>query len=90
MKIRMLVLAAFAALALIACGGGKKEEIEGRVKAIRTAAELKMQTRLSINFLPNAIYRPEVCIRTTLEASNADYRASRASYAAEGGADAVS
>ena len=40
-----------------------------RVKAIRTAAALNMQTRLSINFLPNAIYRPEVCIRTTLEAA---------------------
>lgn len=40
-----------------------------RVKAIRTAAALKMQTRVSINFLPNAIYRPEVCIQTTLEAA---------------------
>ncbi len=35
-----------------------------RVKAIRTAARLGMQSRLSINFLPNAIYRPEVCIST--------------------------
>jgi len=40
-----------------------------RVKAIRTAAEINVQSRLSINFLPNAIYRPEVCIRTTLEAA---------------------
>ena len=40
-----------------------------RVKAIKSAAQLKMQTMLSINFLPNAIYRPEVCIRTTLEAA---------------------
>ena len=40
-----------------------------RVKAIKTAAQLNMQTMLSINFLPNAIYRPEVCIRTTLEAA---------------------
>ena len=40
-----------------------------RVKAIKTAAQLKMSTMLSINFLPNAIYRPEVCIRTTLEAA---------------------
>jgi len=40
-----------------------------RVKAIKTAAQLKMPTMLSINFLPNAIYRPEVCIRTTLEAA---------------------
>jgi len=28
-----------------------------------------MQTRLSINFMPNAIYRPELCIRSTLEAA---------------------
>ena len=42
-----------------------------RVKAIRTAAALQMESRLSINFLPNAIYRPEVCIRTTLEAARA-------------------
>ena len=40
-----------------------------RVKAIKTAAQLNMQTMLSINFLPNAIYRPEVCIRTTFEAA---------------------
>jgi EAL domain-containing protein (putative c-di-GMP-specific phosphodiesterase class I) len=42
-----------------------------RVKAIKVAAELKMQSMLSINFMPNAIYRPEVCIRTTLEAARA-------------------
>jgi EAL domain-containing protein (putative c-di-GMP-specific phosphodiesterase class I) len=40
-----------------------------RVKAIRTAAEIGLQERLSINFLPNAIYRPEVCIQTTLQAA---------------------
>lgn len=40
-----------------------------RVKAIKLAAALKMSTMLSINFLPNAIYRPEVCIRTTLESA---------------------
>lgn len=33
------------------------------------AAKLDMQTMLSINFMPNAIYRPEVCIRTILEAA---------------------
>lgn len=42
-----------------------------RVKAIKTAAKLDMRTRLSINFLPNAIYRPELCIRSTLEAARA-------------------
>lgn len=40
-----------------------------RVKAIKTAAALGMASRLSINFLPNAVYKPEVCIRTTLEAA---------------------
>ncbi|MFN3630871.1 MAG: EAL domain-containing protein [Casimicrobiaceae bacterium] len=40
-----------------------------RVKAIKTAAQLGIQERISINFLPNAIYKPEVCIRTTLEAA---------------------
>jgi len=40
-----------------------------RVTAIKVAAQLGLQQRLSINFLPNAIYRPELCIRTTLQAS---------------------
>lgn len=39
-----------------------------RVKAVKLAAELQMQSHLSINFMPNAIYRPELCIRATLEA----------------------
>ena len=42
-----------------------------RVKAIKTASELGMTTFLSINFMPNAIYRPELCIRTTLAAAEA-------------------
>ena len=42
-----------------------------RVKAIKTAAQLGIQERISINFLPNAIYKPEICIRTTLEAARA-------------------
>lgn len=40
-----------------------------RVKAIELASKLEMKTRVSINFLPNAIYRPELCIRTTIEAA---------------------
>lgn len=40
-----------------------------RVKAIETAARLDMRSKLSINFMPNAIYRPELCIRTTLQAA---------------------
>lgn len=43
-----------------------------RVKAIELASGLGLPglegCRLSINFLPNAIYRPETCIRSTLEA----------------------
>lgn len=40
-----------------------------RVKAIKGASVLGMTEHLSINFLPNAIYQPELCIRTTLEAA---------------------
>lgn len=40
-----------------------------RTRAITTAAQLGMTENLSINFLPNAVYRPELCIRTTLEAA---------------------
>jgi EAL domain-containing protein (putative c-di-GMP-specific phosphodiesterase class I) len=43
-----------------------------RVKAIKNAAALDMQGRLSINFMPNAIYQPERCIRTTLAAARAN------------------
>lgn len=42
-----------------------------RVEAIRGAAELGMTEALSINFLPNAVYRPEACIRSTIEAARA-------------------
>ena len=41
-----------------------------RINAIRLASRLGMTSHLSINFLPNAIYRPETCIRTTLEAAS--------------------
>lgn len=40
-----------------------------RIKAIALAARLELDSMLSINFLPNAIYQPERCIRTTLEAA---------------------
>lgn len=40
-----------------------------RVKAIALAAKLNIKEMLSINFLPNAIYQPERCIRTTLAAA---------------------
>lgn len=42
-----------------------------RVTAIRTAARLELprrypEARLSINFLPNAVYEPATCLRATL------------------------
>ena len=40
-----------------------------RVKAVKTAAELQLKSLLSINFMPNAVYRPELCISTTLAAA---------------------
>jgi EAL domain-containing protein (putative c-di-GMP-specific phosphodiesterase class I) len=44
-----------------------------RVKAIEIASRLGLtkssSCRLSINFLPNAVYRPASCIRATLEAT---------------------
>ena len=40
-----------------------------RVKAVQLGAKLNIKSFLSINFLPNAVYRPELCIRTTLEAA---------------------
>ncbi len=40
-----------------------------RAKAVRLAARLGMPSLLSINFMPKAVYRPELCIRTTLEAA---------------------
>lgn len=40
-----------------------------RVKAIALASKLKLKSKLSINFLPKAVYKPERCIRTTLQAA---------------------
>lgn len=40
-----------------------------RVLAIETAQRLGMETYLSINFLPNAVYEPASCIRLTLAAA---------------------
>ncbi|KRB84934.1 EAL domain-containing protein [Noviherbaspirillum sp. Root189] len=44
-----------------------------RVKAIELAARLGLADKpdclLHINFLPNAVYRPETCIRATLQAA---------------------
>jgi EAL domain-containing protein (putative c-di-GMP-specific phosphodiesterase class I) len=43
-----------------------------RVKAIQLAAELNIDSYVSINFMPNAVYKPELCIRTTIEAAQAN------------------
>ena len=40
-----------------------------RKKAISLAAKLGMKPRLGINFMPNAVYDPEHCIRATLWAA---------------------
>ncbi|WP_438969682.1 EAL domain-containing protein [Methylophaga sp.] len=40
-----------------------------RVKAIQLASELNLEGMLSINFLPNAVYNPQSCIRATLHAA---------------------
>lgn len=41
-----------------------------RVKAIELASKLGVDCYLSINFMPNAVYEPARCIRTTLEAAS--------------------
>jgi EAL domain-containing protein (putative c-di-GMP-specific phosphodiesterase class I) len=40
-----------------------------RVKAIELAARLELDSLLSINFLPNAVYQPAACLQKTLEAA---------------------
>lgn len=40
-----------------------------RVKAVSTAIKLGLDCDLNINFYPNAVYSPELCIRTTLNAA---------------------
>ncbi|MDE2305326.1 MAG: EAL domain-containing protein [Gammaproteobacteria bacterium] len=41
-----------------------------RVKAIELAGALGMQSILSINFLPNAVYQPAACLRKTIDAAH--------------------
>lgn len=40
-----------------------------RVRAVELAAKLGIDTRVSINFMPNAVYEPNRCLRTTLAAA---------------------
>jgi|TARA_R110000851_G_scaffold33896_21_gene90456 EAL domain-containing protein (putative c-di-GMP-specific phosphodiesterase class I) len=41
-----------------------------RIRAIELASDLGMQEKLSINFLPNAVYEPKACIQATLETAH--------------------
>ena len=41
-----------------------------RVKAIETASGLGLDRRLNINFMPNAVYHPEACLRLTLTSAH--------------------
>ncbi len=56
-------------LAQVNDGNRYRFDQAARVQAISFAAQLEMQEPVSINFLPNAVYRPETCIRVTLEAA---------------------
>ena len=40
-----------------------------RIKAVEWGARLNLPGLLSINFMPNAVYQPETCIRATLDAA---------------------
>lgn len=40
-----------------------------RIKAVEMAAKLQINCFVSINFLPNAVYKAATCIRATLEAA---------------------
>ncbi|CAD0346853.1 EAL domain-containing protein [Xanthomonas hortorum] len=40
-----------------------------RIKAIECAAQTALPALLSINFMPNAVYNPEHCLRATLSAT---------------------
>lgn len=40
-----------------------------RRTAVELAARLRIETRLSINFMPNAVYQPDICLGTTLAAA---------------------
>lgn len=41
-----------------------------RIRSIFLAQRLGMKEKISINFLPNAVYEPELCIRTTILAAD--------------------
>jgi EAL domain-containing protein (putative c-di-GMP-specific phosphodiesterase class I) len=56
-------------LAQVNDGNQYRFDQQCRRKAVAGAAALGMQEMLSINFLPNAVYRPEICIKSTFNAA---------------------
>lgn len=53
-------------------------DLECRVRAVRLAARLGLDTTLSVNCLPNAMHTPDTCIRATLDmAHTLDFPANR-------------
>jgi len=38
-----------------------------KIKAIKLAAKLNMSSSLCINFMPNAVHRPQLCIRSAID-----------------------
>jgi EAL domain-containing protein (putative c-di-GMP-specific phosphodiesterase class I) len=60
---------AAAVLARIHAGNRYAFDQACRVRAIELAARLGLQSLLSINFLPNAVYQPAACLRKTFDAA---------------------
>jgi EAL domain-containing protein (putative c-di-GMP-specific phosphodiesterase class I) len=58
-----------AVLAGVSAAGRYQFDQRCRTKALALAARLDLRVGLSINFLPNALYQPETCLRATLLAA---------------------
>jgi len=54
-------------LALVNDGNRYRFDQACRTTAVRLAARLDVKCFLSINFMPNAVYEPERCLRSTVE-----------------------
>ncbi|HYF60092.1 MAG TPA: EAL domain-containing protein [Burkholderiaceae bacterium] len=61
-----------------------------RIAAVGLAARLGLERTLSINFMPNAVYQPETCIRATLAtARRVGFPTSRLMFEVSEGEDAL-
>jgi EAL domain-containing protein (putative c-di-GMP-specific phosphodiesterase class I) len=58
-------------LAQVHDGNRYRFDQECRIRSILLAKQLGLTARLSINFMANAVYKPELCLRTTLAAAQA-------------------